>query len=53
VALTDEENDDLAPVLHLNMAAALLELKRYAETIEEAKISLYGGANKEKAFYRY
>jgi hypothetical protein len=53
LALTDKENDFLAPVLHLNMAAALLELKRFPETCEEAKMALEGGANKEKAFYRY
>jgi hypothetical protein len=43
---------DLAPVLHLNMAAALLEMKRYPETVEEATKALDGGANKAKTFYR-
>jgi hypothetical protein len=51
LALTDGKNE-LAPVIHLNMAAALLELKRYPETVEEAKKALDGEANKEKAFYR-
>jgi hypothetical protein len=46
------EKDDLSPVIHLNMAASLLELKRFSEAIEEAKSALDEGANKEKAFYR-
>jgi hypothetical protein len=46
------QKDEMAPVIHLNMAAALLELKRFPETVEEAKKALDGGANKEKAFYR-
>jgi tetratricopeptide (TPR) repeat protein len=45
-------NDELIPVLHLNMAAALLELKRYTEASEHAKKALDGGANKGKALYR-
>jgi hypothetical protein len=52
LALIDEK-DELTPVIHLNMAAALLELKRYPETVEEAAKALNGGANKEKAFYRF
>jgi hypothetical protein len=35
------------------MAATLLEMKRFPETVENAKKALDGGANKEKAFYRY
>jgi hypothetical protein len=51
LAITDGKNE-IAPVIHLNMAAALLGMKRYPEAVEEAQKALKGGANKEKALYR-
>jgi tetratricopeptide (TPR) repeat protein len=51
LAITDGKNE-MAPVIHLNMAAALLALKRYPETVEEAKKALDAGADKKKAFYQ-
>jgi hypothetical protein len=54
VVITEKGGDGLAAVIHLNMAAALLELKRYPEALAHATqaLNLNGGANKEKAFYR-
>jgi alkylhydroperoxidase/carboxymuconolactone decarboxylase family protein YurZ len=52
LALIADDHNFLASVIHLNMAAALLELKRYPETIMHAEKALNGGANKQKAFYR-
>jgi hypothetical protein len=53
LALAVTENcGDLAAVIHLNMAAALLELGRFPDVVEHATKAVDGRANKEKAFYR-